>query len=201
MAKRQSTANKPAVTDTKSEENVATMNDETVEDNGAPRVTTEETLPMEPVEKRSSKEVDPSPVFVKGVETYMAEMSLSKPMGPEPGMKHQRMFRNVIISGIMDKDEAVAVANIRYILKVMHEDKTKLFGLKALYRYFEQMKWSSLDERREIEALLELFEATRNPNTRGVQMKRLDLATTSKYIAPIRNDIVMRRLRLAYNVS
>lgn len=142
----------------------------------------------------------PTEALELGLKSYVKHMNPVNPMDVEEGCRHQKKLRSTLINAIMDPSEKQAVANIHYILKFIHEDNTKTFKLDALLRFYDVTTWSTKNDRKEIETLIMLFESTADPKLRTIELKRMDFSNLQIIMAPNRADIIMRRLRIAYNL-
>jgi hypothetical protein len=140
-------------------------------------------------------------VIGRALRTYAESMAPNKPTDARTGAKHQKAFRAAIINAVTDADETKAVANIKEILNFIHNDKTGVFSIRSLFRFYDVTPWNSKEDRREIESLLALFENTADPSTRGNEIKKLDWSGMGRFMSPTRSETIMRRLRIAYNVG
>ena len=176
-----------------------TTNEEAVE-TPMEEVKAEEVKPTPPPASKPAAAVEISPVLKAGLVSYVKSMMPSVPVDFEEGARHQKKLRGLIISSMMEPDEKKAVANIQYILDFIHNDKTDTFNIRWLFRFYDVTAWNTKTERREIESLLALFEATADPQRRAKECRKIDFSSLQRLIDPTRSEIIMRRLRIAYNL-
>lgn len=151
--------------------------------------------------KTAPKAEKPTEALVLGLKNYIANMNPINPMDDNIGSRHQKMLRGTIINALLDASEAQAIANIHYILSIINDDKTGVFSIRSLFRFYDVTAWNTKEDRREIESLLMFFTSTANPKTRAKDVDRMSLPSLQKTVTPNRLELIMRRLRMAYNLS
>jgi len=203
MAKYRTYSSTPKMESVENPANAAT--ETTVE--AAPAVA-EDTVTTPPVVATPAVVAEPakkvsnvSKVLIDGLTTYVQAMAPNKIISESDGARHQKAFRNVIINALTVPDEKVAIENLHYILSFINDDTTGTFKIRSLYRFYDITAWNTKEDRREIESLLALFEVTANPATRAKECSKIDFSSLQRLIVPTRSDVLMRRIRLAYNLG
>lgn len=153
------------------------------------------------VEEPAKKVSSVSKVLIDGLTTYVQAMSPNKIISESDGARHQKAFRNTIINALTVPDEKVAVDNLLYILSFINNDVTGTFKIRSLFRFYDVTAWNTKEDRREIESLLALFEVTADPSTRAKECAKIDFSSLQRLIVPTRSDMLMRRIRMAYNLD
>jgi hypothetical protein len=200
MATRNNRTNKNTKTAPTATPEVETTPVEVVEDT-TPVEVAEVKAVEAPVAPKATSSGKPTEALAVGLKRYVDAMKPTNPISDVEGARFQKILRGLVINAIMDKDEAQAIDNVKYILSFIHNDNTGTFSIRSLFRFYDSTPWATKEERREIESLLSLFESTCNPATRAKEVAKLNFAALGNLVAKQRSATLIRRLSRAYNLN
>ena len=151
-----------------------------------------------PEAEKQSEPNGVSAVMVRGLQNYVDGMALNRQISEREGISNQKMLRNVIISALTVADDAEAINNIRYMLKVIHEHRNGVFSARALHRFYDIVNWDAATDRREIENILAMLTSLADPETRAAEVKVIEFSNMATVLEPRRSEMVLNRLRKAF---
>lgn len=160
---------------------------------------TPEPTPTPEVKENNDTDVEGvSPVIVKTLNNYVNTMAMHMSISVGDGVRQQKLLQSGIIRALTVESDKEGMNNIRYILDFINSDTTQCFSMRAIFRFYDMVKWGGVKDRREIETLLTLFINTADPETRAEESDRLEWSAFNRISDPRRADIIMRRLRSVY---